>query len=432
MPESQQQRLAALKAENLRLQRAVKELSVLNELTGAISASLDPQKIMQTIIQRSIQAVRARQGDITLLNHQSPAMTQTLVRTMDSSVTDDPFHFNQSLLGWMLKNRQPLNVAHPQQDPRFRHVIWDANIQSMLCTPLLVKSDLIGILTVYNKIDDEAFTRDDQRLLSIIAGQSAQVIETARLYEEEKKLLRIHEELRLANEIQTRLLPKASPVLNGYDIAAKSVPAHNVGGDYFDFIAKSANQLVFCLGDITGKGIPAALLMANLQATIRGITLSNTSCCECIDKANSILFHNTESDKFATLFFGMIDAETQRLHFCNAGHNAPILLRNTGQSERLKTGGLMIGVFEESEYEEEAVSMHPGDMLVVFSDGISEVLNTAEEEYSEQRLLEFVRTHPAQTAAELIESILADARSFAGPIPPSDDMTLLVIRRLMN
>jgi sigma-B regulation protein RsbU (phosphoserine phosphatase) len=239
----------------------------------------------------------------------------------------------------------------------------------------------------------------------------------------------MQEELRLAYEIQYNLLPGEPPRLAGYDIAGKSIPAKEVGGDYFDFLAVSENNLAFCLGDVSGKGLPAALLMANLQAAVRSQAMAGTSITSCLERANSLLYRNTSPEKFATLFFGCLDAAGHVLHYCNAGHNHPFLIGKETEPLRLSTGGLALGCFESFPFEESQVPMKPGDRLVVFSDGISEAVNDRDEEFGEERVHDLAATNHDASATELIEKILQDVGRHAGNRPQMDDMTLVVVKR---
>jgi sigma-B regulation protein RsbU (phosphoserine phosphatase) len=286
-----------LEEEVHRLRRAVEELSILNDLSRAIGASLNSEQIMHTIIHRSLRAVTAEQGVITLVDEQANESMKTLVRTAVSSAGHSKYHFNQALLGWMHINKKPLLIKDPSTDERFRGVRWDESIRSLLCVPMITKSSLRGVLTVYNKKGTGSFTEEDQRLLAIIAAQSAQVVENARLNEMEQSLIRMKEELRLAATIQIELLPKEPPTIPGYDIAGTSVPAQLVGGDYFDFVSITDKQLAITLGDVSGKGLPASLLMANLQATLRGQTLLGASAQECVRRSNRLLYQSTSAEK---------------------------------------------------------------------------------------------------------------------------------------
>jgi len=417
--------------ENLRLQRAVEELGILNEIAVAINSTLALEKILDLITQRCVHHLRAEQGAVLLLEEHKPERPfQTLCRVGDTSHQRLPFRLDDQLAGWMLKYRSPLLINDMSRDGRFATGVGDIfPVHSLLCAPMVCKGRMTGLLAVFNKKADAGFSPDDQRLLAIIASESGQVIENARLAEKENMLLRVQEELRLAREMQDNLLPKEAPRLAGYDIAGKSVAAKEVGGDYFDFLAIDEQRLAFCLGDVSGKGLPAALLMANLQAAVRSQTMSGTSLTSCLERANALLFRNTSPEKFATLFFGCLDAVGHVLHYCNAGHNHPFLIGSHGEPLRLSEGGLALGCFESFPFAENQVQLNPGDRLVVFSDGISEAVNNADEEFGEARVSELAQANRDASAAELIEKILQDVGRYTGNRTQMDDMTLLVVKR---
>lgn len=418
-----------LQDEVRRLRRAVDELSTLNDIARAISASLDGEEIMQIIIRRSLRAVNADQGVITLVEEEHTSM-KTLVRTMASAIDAAEYHLHQALLGWMHLNKKPLMIDDLQHDSRFTGVHWDMSIHTVLCVPLIVKSELRGVLTVYNKKDGKSFTPDDQRLLAIIAAQSAQVIENARLIEEEKLFIKMQQEVGLAAKIQKDLLPRTRPDVPGYDICARTIPAHSVGGDYFDFIPKHDGRIAICLGDVSGKGLPASLLMANLQATLRGQTLVSQKPSECLCHSNRLLFESTGPEKFATLFYGLIDNVQHTIHYSNAGHNWPFLIGNDGSVRRLNIGGLLLGMFGEASYEDELVSLQPGDLLVIHSDGISEAMDIHQNQFGEDTLKNLLIKHTDASTEEIIDLVIQAVRKHAGTNLQSDDMTIMVIKRL--
>jgi len=419
----------AIYEENARLKRAIEELTILNDLARAIGALQNSEEIMQTIIRRSLRAVDAEQGVITLVDEKTDDSMKTLVRTMVSSQEQQPFHLNQNLLGWMHINRKPLLIANPHEDPRFRGVKWDAAISTLLSVPLMVKSKLIGILTVYNKKNKKEFTDGDQRLLAIIAAQSGQIVENARLYEEEKSFLKLQHELGVAATIQNNLLPEKMPEIPGYDIAGSSVAAQMVGGDYFDFIHIDDTHLAFCLGDVAGKGLSAAMLMANLQATLRGQAAVTLSARECMQRSNKLLYHSTGSDRFVTCFYGVINTTTHELCYCNAGHDTPFLFSDTDQPERLSSDSLVLGMMEEFPYVEKNIPLQEGNVLVLFSDGVTEAKNIADEQFGDERLEEVIRQNRDATAHELIERITESVRIHMKNTEPMDDITLMVIKR---
>lgn len=418
-----------LRQENRRLARALEELAMLNELAREIGASRNSDTIMDRIIRRSLKAVDAEQAVITLVSEQSREPMKTLVRAMVTSSEHEQFHVNQNLLGWMHLNKRPLMSNSPRSDERFRGITWDPSIRSILCVPLMVKSALMGVLTAYNKKGGVGFTEEDQRLLSIIAMQSGQVIENARLYEEEQKLIGMQEEVRLAGVIQMELLPGSAPNVPGYDIAGKTIPAQQVGGDYFDFVSVDDHTLAVCLGDVSGKGLPASLLMANLQATLRSQTLATSSASECIRRSNQLLYRSTDPEKFATLFYGILDFAQHRMMYSNAGHENPILFASGADMTRLETGGTVLGVVENFPFEDGVVELSPGDTLVIFSDGITEAFDESDQQFGEKRLIDAVAQHRNEPAESINQHIIEAVTTYAGSAPQADDLTLVVIKR---
>lgn len=421
--------LTALERENLRLSRAVRELSILNDLARAIGASHNSQEVMQTIIARSLKAVDAEQGVITLVNRDPSHPADTLVRAMVSSARLGPFHLTDALLGWMQLNKSTLAVNEPATDTRFSGIVWDERVATLLCVPLIVKGELTGILAVYNKKARQRFDADDQRLLAIIASQSAQVIETARLYEEERALARVLHQISLAAEIQQHLLPVKLPSIPGYGLAGTSISAEIVGGDYFDVIPMRDRKWSLCLGDVSGKGIPASLLMSNVQAMIRLLARMDIPPCESIRRANELLVECTPPHKFVTFFLTVLNAVTGRLEFCNAGHNPPFHVTASGECRPLATKGAVLGMFRDFAYKGGAVDLEPGDAIVIYSDGVTEALDADEEEFGEARLLDILSERRQGSAAEIQAAIIEAVRAHAGKHPQSDDVTLVVLKR---
>lgn len=420
---------SSLQEENERLKRAVEELSILNDLARAIGASLNSQEIIQTIVRRSIRALNAEQGVITLVEEQGHDSMRTLVRTMVSSSEHEEYHFNQTLLGWMHINKKPLVINDPHNDERFRGVQWDESVRSLLSVPMMMKSELRGVITIYNKKEKKSFSENDQRLLAIIATQSAQVVENARLNEREQMLMRMQEEVRLASKIQMELLPSSSPKFQGYSIAGRTIPAQVVGGDYFDFIPVDEHRIAVCLGDVTGKGLPASLLMANLQATLRSHTLNVESPKICLERSNRLLFQSTSPEKFATVFYAILDSQKNILFFSNAGQDHPFLFSTDKKIQRLKTGGIPLGMIGDFTYEEESTPLEPGDTLIIYSDGVTEAMDKNGDLFGEERLASVLADCRYDTPEAIIERIVGAVKEYAGPTPQSDDVTIVVVKR---
>lgn len=414
-----------------KLKLAVKELSILNDIATAVSTAHDLNQVIELIVHECVNHLNVEQGAIMLLDQtETDDQFHTIVREIDTDTDVVPYHFGVQLSGWMIKNQMPLLINDFPNDNRFTNLSGEEfPINSILSVPLKTKGKLIGVLNVFNKISEDGFTPNDQRMLSIIATQSAQAIESARLYDEEKSLKMIEEELNFATDIQTNLLPKLNPQIDGFDIAGKSIPAKEVGGDYYDFIPIDENKNVICLGDISGKGMPAAMLMANLQATLRGQALFTSSAGECLTRANKLLYRSTDLQKFATLFYGILETTESIFHFSNAGHNPPFLIDSAKKITRLTKGGTVLGFLEDYQFEEDSIKLNAGDTVVIYSDGITEALNKQNKEFGEDRLLTILAENMKSTADTLIEKVFNAIKTFVNDMPQSDDITIVVIKK---
>jgi sigma-B regulation protein RsbU (phosphoserine phosphatase) len=421
-------RLREIEAENERLRRAVSELSTLNDLARAIGASRDPDAVMHTIVTRSIRAVHAQEGVITLVGAEHDD-AQTLVREVMSSTDMGTFHLRGAVLGWMQLHQKPLLVHDPLTDRRFGGVDIDPGVRSLLAVPLIVRGRLTGVLAVYNKQGAPHFNGDDQRLLAIIASQSAQVIENARLTVEERNLARMREQMSLAADVQSRLLPDEIPPIGEFDVSGTSVAAETVGGDYYDVVPLADGRFVFCLGDVSGKGLPASLLMANVQAMVRLMCMLGFSSCQTMHYANELLCRCTAGNRFVTFFIAILDPSTGELEYCNAGHNPPLVVTAGGALEELSTEGAVLGMIPGFEYGCNRRVLASGEVFVIYSDGVTEALDPLDDEFGEERLAWLLQGTRAFAASTIVDEIVRAIRQHASKRSQSDDITILVVRR---
>ncbi len=420
-----------LRKENENLRGAVKELSILNEISIAISSTLSLDKILNLIIEKCIKHLNVEQSAVMLLNTKGDGtLFKTMIRKGDSRSDMLPYRLDAQLSGWMLKNKKSLIINDFANDKQFMKRGSEAfKIKSLACVPLIAKGNMIGLIALFNKISDFGFNESDKRMLSIIAAQSAQVIENSRLQDEEKILFSIQEELRLAYDIQMNLLPKEPPLIPGYDIMGKSIPAKEVGGDYFDFIQLIENKLAFCLGDISGKGLPAAILMSNLQATVHGQAILNSNIKEWLSHCNTLMYRNSDPEKFSTFFLGILDFKEDCICYSNAGHNYPLYFPLDKKSNRLEKGGIVLGCLENYPFAEERIKMKKGDLLLIYSDGITEAINEKDEEFGELRLENIILSNRNNSSKELVNKIIESVNAYSGDLDQMDDMTLVIIQK---
>ncbi|MFC1800068.1 GAF domain-containing SpoIIE family protein phosphatase [Candidatus Eisenbacteria bacterium] len=425
------ERIERLKSENEQLRIALEELKILNEIATAISSTLSLEQVMELMIKKCIKHLKAKQCAIMLLDPEDKDRPfHTMIRKADSSSATLPYRLDTQLMGWMLKNRKPLLINDFSEFNQIRLAPKDSGgIKSVLSAPLLLKGHMIGSLNIFNKQSPGGFTEADTRLLAIIATESAQVIENARLYEEERALLCMQDEMKMARKIQADLLPKSPPAVIGYDIAGISIPATLVGGDYFDFIRIDEHRLGLCLGDVSGKGMPAALLMANVQATLRSQAISCAGPCECLARSNDLLLASTDLERYATLFYGVLDTREHTIHYCNAGHNPPFVFRKSGEPERLKIGGTVVGCFGATDYSDARVAIRPGDVLVMYSDGVTEARDGRGEEFGESGIADVIVSSIDDPAESLLLKLIDMVKAHVGQAPPGDDITVVVVKR---
>lgn len=308
-------------------------------------------------------------------------------------------------------------------------------VQAQALIPLRLKQRLAGFLALGPKLSEEPYAPSDLRLLQTVGAQVALALEHARLTAEVAaevaRRARDSRELEIAREVQEQLFPQELPRVPGLELAGRCRPARGVGGDYYDFLALGPQRFGIAIGDVSGKGIPAALLMASLQASLRGqASFGTRDLSELMERVNKLICASSSPNRYATFFYAEYAPARRRLAYVNAGHNAPMLLRADGQLERLEAGGPVVGLIEFASYAAAEVELRPGDVLLGYTDGLSEAMNTADEEWGEERLAQALRAAAALPAAQAVERLIAEADAFAAGAPQHDDMTLLVVRAL--
>ncbi|MGA7077155.1 MAG: SpoIIE family protein phosphatase [Terriglobales bacterium] len=310
-----------------------------------------------------------------------------------------------------------------------------SQLHSELLLPLSTRDKLLGFISLGPKLSDEPYSGTDVRLLKSVAAQTGLALENARLVsaiaDEVAQRERLNREVEIAREVQERLFPQTLPQIVGVEYSGACRPALGVGGDYYDFLALPGGHLGIAIGDVSGKGIAAALTMASLQASLRGeATRAPENLAGVVANVNHLLYGASSASRYATFFYAQYDPETRRLTYVNAGHNPPMLFHRAGgesQITRLEVGGVVVGLLENFPYEQSAVTIAPGDILVAFTDGVSEAMNAADEEWGESQLLETVRQSAGLSPSEIITHVMAAADGFVAGAKQHDDMTLVVL-----
>ncbi len=302
-----------------------------------------------------------------------------------------------------------------------------------LVLPMKDSQHLLGFLALTNKAAGYSYSAEDFNLLGVLSNQMVSALTNARLYVESMERMRLQEEVNMARQIQLDLLPSAPPKLACSRIFAQSIPSRTVGGDFYDFIQiEGSNRWGIVIADASGKGMPAALMMAQIQAIIRSEIGNGHSISNMLKNINKQIAMSSSAEKYVTLFYGELDADTSTFHYSNAGHNYPLLVRENGEMELLIDGGPVIGAFPNLEFTSTSVALRPGDLLFFFTDGLSEAMNAEEEEFGEERIRQFVKTRRKDHPDLLVEGILEEVRKFDPSTPPQDDTTIIAIQMRRN
>lgn len=413
----------------------VRKNRVLSVLSGAAAALLAHKPISETfdqILDILFAAVSAERGAIALFEG-PPAAPTAEVKASKTRRGEPILRVSRSISRRVLKEQVSILLPNVLEDSLLKSEasIVTTGIRSAMCAPLWHsdggKESIIGVVYLDSRERTHTFSEEDLELVTALASVAAAKIENARLLEESLEKRRLEEDMRVAAEIQRSMLPKASPVVAGFDVAAGTEPCRAVGGDYFDFHL-TKDRLTFVMGDVSGKGTGAALIMTVLRAAVRDYWLDE-NLATAIAEMNNVVTQNVPANKYVTFFFGRLDLNTGVLEYVNAGHNSPILSRRTGAMERLSTGGMVLGLFEDAVYEVGTVLLEPQDRLVVFTDGFSETWNSKGEELGEDGLSKFVADLAGASAAAMKEHLLKKADAFAEGLKATDDRTIIVVCR---
>jgi len=359
-------------------------------------------------------------------------MTLERDELVSRSVHGDGFRISTTVRDKVIKEKASVLVRDLTQDEAFRmqHSISEQQIQTMMAVPLQTEDRVIGLIYVDSRSFVRAFTPDDLNLLTVLANVAAIRIERERLAEMERREARRTVDLQQAAEIQRGILPRGQPRVAGVDLAGHNAPCRTVGGDYYDFIPYDDGRVAVVLGDVAGKGMSAALLMSNLQARVQILAELPQNLAKLMARLDQSVSVNAPPNRFITLFFGLIDPQRDTLTFCNAGHNPPLLVRADGTVERLRAKGTVLGIFPEIGYEEQNVAFGAGDLLAIYSDGVTEAVDADGEEFGEERLAELVGASRDSSASAIIDTVLERVSEWTDGGPPDDDVTLIVARRI--
>ncbi len=411
-------------------------LAVISRVSVALLSALSLEETLKQVLDFVFEALPADHGYVMLFEKLSPRSEPELIcktmKTRKPTPAQTEVKISHSISEQVLQQGSSVLTSDAQQDPRFQqqHSIVLSGIRSVMAVPLAIEGRILGMIYVDSSFGTNRFTEPQLQLLTLIAGVAAIRIENTRLLQLQAEQERLANELAVASEIQLRLHPAHPPNISGYDMIGVSFPCYEVGGDYFDFIERKDGRLVVALGDVSGKGTGAALLMTSLHAAVRAYVTTPATAPEVVSQINQYIYDNTPSNRYITFFYSELNPKTHELTYVNAGHNPPLLVRASGQVEQLDVGGFPVGIMPFGTYEQVPVPLHPGDVMIVYSDGVTESVNEAGDEFGESRLIEVLQKNLTRTAAGVRDRIDEALTRFVGKAKSVDDLTMVIVKRV--
>jgi sigma-B regulation protein RsbU (phosphoserine phosphatase) len=411
--------------------KAITQLQFIVEASQVLNSTLDLAELLDLILKLARREIGADRGTVYIVDQEHRQIWTVLAQGLEQ--TEIRLNFGQGVAGFVAETGKTLIVDDAYTFERFDRSFDDKTgyrTRSILCLPIRNRTGgIAGILQLFNKFSGP-FTREDEEFLNTMSLHMALALENARLHREMVEKKRLERELQLARGIQRNLLPEAPPVIKGFDIAVSNEPCFEVGGDYYDFLTLGPNTLLLVVADVEGKGVSSAMVMSNLQATLRALVMHLHSLEVITLSLNEMILADTRSGKFLSCFLGLVDTARGGLHYINAGHVPPLVLRKNGETESLGAGGMPIGLFASVEYERGSVKLMPGDALVCCTDGIGEAANIESDEFGAERLAESVRRYQHLSASEICANVVREVDEFSRGGPHIDDKVLMVVKVL--
>src|SRR3989441_8822990 len=432
MPETMQKSVAGLST--------IDKLRMLLDITKTISRSLDLDEVLNLVMDTLDSLVPYDAAGIYLVKCSAPLaewegqLDETCVfhtQAVRGYDIDDlqelHLKMGEGLIGHVAVTGKPY-VSNDVRSDR-RYINARSRTHSEMVAPIISNNEVIG---VFDLESDElnAYSNDELEVLMLLASQVAIIIEKVMLHDQLIEKQRLQTQLEVARQVQLELLPAKDPELASFDISAYNFPTEEVSGDYYDWVRIYDDQIGVVIADVSGKGVPAALLMAFLRASLRAASHIGYAPHISMSKVNYLLWESIESNQFVTAFYGILDATNRTLAYANAGHNPPLLIDAGGEARFDERGGVPLGMFRDTRYYEHYLTIAPGEILVLYTDGVTEATNPAGEEYGLKRLIEAVKKKRNLPARELIDSIHQDVIDWTDGLGATDDVTFFVIKAL--
>ena len=414
------------------------KLRMLLDITKKISRSLDLQEVLNLVMDTLDSLIPYDAAGIFVVKcvdksevaeGEEPCVFQAeAVRGYDiDELTNLHLKLGEGLIGQVALTAEPITSADVRKNPNYINA--RSETRSEMVAPIISNTEVIGVFDLESD-ELDAYSEDDLQVLGLLASHVAIIIEKVMLHEQLIEKKRLEGQLEVARQVQLELLPARDPQLEGYDISAYNFPTEEVSGDYYDWVQIYDDQIGLVIADVSGKGVPAALLMAFLRASLRAATHVGYSPHISMAKVNYLLWESIERNQFVTAFYGILDVTNKTLTYTNAGHNPPILLKQNGDFSFIDRGSIPLGMFSDTRYHEYYLTTEPGDVLMLYTDGVTEAQNPQGEEFGRDRLAEAVKANRKLGARELITAVHTEVLAWTDGRGATDDVTFFVIKAL--
>ena len=415
-------------AGNMSPERVGSFLKAMDRIGQALIVHRPLDELYQFIVTLASEVLRADRTALLLLEEGGDLTAKAVM--LSGNATAGDIVVSRTIAKNTIEQRQAVLIGNALADTRFKEQqsVIQQRIHSAMCVPLWHDTDVLGLLYVDNTAAVVPFEESDLRILTFLAHLAAMKIRETEAHEELQRQQRLEAELKRAAMLQQSLLPTGARKVGRMDIAGKNVPSFEVGGDYFDFVPGPDGRMIVSLGDVAGKGMAAALLMTDLRATMRAQVEVGRPITDLTSRLNRSIYETVRGERFITLMVAMVDGESGEVAYVNGGHNPPYLLRADGTLETLSVGGLLLGIFPEAVYETATITLKAGDVLTLYSDGVTEARSPGGEEFGEERLEGFLRGHKDLPPEKLVNELIAEVVKFTNAVQLADDVTVVVIR----
>ena len=413
-------------------QTLLEEMGTLLEISHAIESGKDLQSLLEYITDKCMKVMRAEAASIMLMMEDKTELEfRVALGPKGKEIKPYSLTLGQGIGGWVAKNAKPLLIPDAYEDERFDPSFDEKTgfkTKSILCVPLVHQDNIIGVMQALNRIDGKPFTEDDIRIFSIFATQVALAIQNSRLLFSEIERKKLENDIEVASEIQRLIIPSDLPESTELDISGIYIPSLHIGGDFYAVFPINKNEVILCIADVSGKGVPGALLVSTLHATLKAYLEFSNDLLSVINKLNQLIIELSTSDRYITLFLACYNKKNAELTYINAGHNPPLLVRKTKEIERLKTTGIAIGIMS-FDYTMNSIKFDDEDVLALYTDGVTEASNSKSEFFGEKNIQSIIEKNCSEKSVVIQNKIIEGINKHVEKNALKDDLTLLIIKK---